>query len=513
MRVTEGAALPQPGDVVGGKYRIVQAIGAGGMGAVYAATHEVTGRSLAIKWMRPRLAEDATAHRRLIQEARAAASIRHPNVVDVQDVGEEREQAFLVMERLYGETLRQLLRREGRLALQTCLAHLVPAMHGVAAAHAQGVIHRDIKPDNIFLARPSAGGQGATPKVLDFGISKVAADTPGAEGTLTVTGAVLGTPHYMSLEQLQAEGVDPRSDIYAFGVVLYECLTGCRPFESENFSAIVVKVATQDPPPLAAKCPGLPDGVEQVVRTAMARHAEDRYPDMQALIDALSPYGAATVEGVPVPLAAAAGESAASAGRPADGAQTLTTKLAPQAGTPHASWRGLRFAGAALAVAAVVLMWQSVAVTPAEGPAVSRRAQPPTPTPGVIPRADAPPPGPLEEQAAPAVTTPSTKGTDTPSEVRSVRARRFGTGWVYLGVHDRDGWHARYFDGWAGVLPRVGEKITARGRSHVRVAMPDSVGDLARAATTVGPTDTIEVMAVARWDGGPYVWARVAPAW
>ncbi|MDD9938766.1 MAG: serine/threonine-protein kinase, partial [Myxococcales bacterium] len=267
--------LPSPGEVVAAKYRVEAAIGAGGMGAVYRARHERTGKAVALKWLQPELARQERAAKRFIREARASARIRHPNVVDIYDVEEQDGHAFLVMELLEGETLRDLLRAR-RLSIDECLALLVPAMRGVAAAHARGVVHRDIKPDNLFIARHADDAQRSVPKVLDFGISKVAADTPLAEGTLTATGAILGTPHYMSLEQLQGEEVDARSDIYAFGVVLYECLVGERPFDGESFSAIVVKVATETPVDPCKARPELPAGPRDVVLNAMARAREAR---------------------------------------------------------------------------------------------------------------------------------------------------------------------------------------------------------------------------------------------
>src|SRR5262245_41166544 len=161
------------------------------MGAVYKATHARTGQAVALKWLRPKLAAEPRAAERFIREAQASARIRHPNVVDIYGIEEQDGRAFLVFELLEGETLRDLLRQR-RLGIAECLALLVPAMRGVAAAHAQGVVHRDIKPDNVFVTRDPDDPQRFIPKVLDFGISKVAADSPLVEGTLTATGAMLG---------------------------------------------------------------------------------------------------------------------------------------------------------------------------------------------------------------------------------------------------------------------------------------------------------------------------------
>ncbi|HET6334791.1 MAG TPA: serine/threonine-protein kinase, partial [Polyangiales bacterium] len=211
-RFTLPAALPHIQQVIGGKYRIEHRLGRGGMGAVFRATHMVSRKSVALKWML-RSTADENAHRRFLREALAAGRIDHPNVVDVYDVGEEGPCAYLVMELLHGEALRARLGR-GPLRPRQAATLLLPAMRGVSAAHRAGVIHRDLKPDNIFLCT-SPDGAAREAKVLDFGIASVL-DDERADPTLTRDGAVLGTPVYMSPEQLQgARDLDVRTDVYA----------------------------------------------------------------------------------------------------------------------------------------------------------------------------------------------------------------------------------------------------------------------------------------------------------
>jgi serine/threonine-protein kinase len=278
--------IPDVGATVGGKYRVLKLLGQGGMGAVLEAEHEITKKRVAIKWMHPQIASDADAQARFVREAQASARVRHPNIVDVYDVVREGEAIFLVMELLEGETLTALLRRGGT-PIHKLIELLLPALRAVAAAHRQGVIHRDLKPDNIFLAREADSAQ-PVPKVLDFGISKVA---DSSALTLTRTGAAMGTPMYMSLEQLCGEkDLDGRTDVYALGVILYEAVTGRAPFSAETFSELAIKVATVEPPGPKQIRPELPGALASLIAAAMTKKREQRLSSVDELIQKLEPF-------------------------------------------------------------------------------------------------------------------------------------------------------------------------------------------------------------------------------
>ncbi|HKU41621.1 MAG TPA: serine/threonine-protein kinase [Polyangiales bacterium] len=280
--------MPKSGDVVAGKYVVDQLLGEGGMGAVFSATHRFTGKQVALKWMLPELARDEDAVNRFMREAQAAGRINHPNVVDVYDVGQHEDSFFLVMELLRGEPLTSALSRRD-LTVREVLDLMLRAMRGVAAAHRQGVVHRDLKPDNIFLAYEEDGVR-REPKVLDFGISKLSNEGQ-INPRLTRTGAVVGTPYYMSPEQIRgSDNLDRRADVYSFGVILYEALTGQVPFIADTYGALVLEIATGTPKSPSELVPGLPEELSRLVLKAMARNAPDRFQDMESLIHALEPF-------------------------------------------------------------------------------------------------------------------------------------------------------------------------------------------------------------------------------
>jgi serine/threonine-protein kinase len=281
--------MPKVGDIVAAKYRIDGFIGEGGMGAVLAATHLLTSKRVALKWLRPELAADHGAIQRFMREAQAAGRIDHPNVVNVHDVGEHEGSTFLVMEMLHGESMSAAMDR-GELDSRAVIQLLLPAMRGVAAAHKMGVVHRDLKPDNIFLCR-GEDGSFREPKVLDFGISKMSSSDGQLNPRLTRTGAIMGTPYYMSPEQVRGlDDVDHRADIYAFGVILYEALTGRVPFDADSYGALILKIATDTPKRLREVRPELPDELDAVVLRAMAREPAQRFQDVESLARALEPF-------------------------------------------------------------------------------------------------------------------------------------------------------------------------------------------------------------------------------
>lgn len=281
-------AYPAIGQVVGGKYRIARILGEGGMGIVLEAVNITTGKRVALKWMHPHVSADPVAAERLLREAQVAARVRHPNVIDIYDVDRHENSLFLVMEYLEGESLRSLLQR-GTATGKEILALLIGAMRGAAEAHKRGVIHRDIKPENIFLA-VQGNDPKPVPKLLDFGISKLAL-LDVHQLPLTKTGATFGTPVYMSYEQLSGESdLDVRTDIYSFGVVLYEALTGRLPYEAETFPAVIMKIATEPPLPLREHNPSMPVGLERIIMNALRKEREKRMPSVDALRALLEPY-------------------------------------------------------------------------------------------------------------------------------------------------------------------------------------------------------------------------------
>src|SRR5258708_4863407 len=212
-----------------GKYEVRRLLGQGGMGAVYEALHLEMGKPVAVKTLSAMVAAVPGAKARFLREAQLTSRVRHPHIVDVTDVGTESGVAFLVMELLSGEDLSQRLERTGPLPAEALADIMLPVCSAVIAAHQEGVIHRDLKPQNIFLSK---GSRGIHPKVLDFGISKQTNDVAGA---LTRTSAMIGTPHYLAPEQINnARSPRPASHQYALGAILYACLSGQRPFERDT---------------------------------------------------------------------------------------------------------------------------------------------------------------------------------------------------------------------------------------------------------------------------------------
>jgi serine/threonine-protein kinase len=289
MSVEAVAAVdkPLPQQVLAGKYRIERELGQGGMGVVYAARHVLTGRLVAIKWMISG-GNDKERSQRFTREARAAGRIDHPNVVQVLDFGEDARGPFIVMEFLQGEPLSSLLARV-RLSAAEAIDLLMPALRGVHAAHNEGVVHRDLKPDNIFLCR-TRDGAPAEAKVLDFGISKLVFGGEPVD-TLTRPGSLIGTPHYMAPERVRGQReTDRRSDVYSFGVILYEVLTGRLPYDTGHVGELIVRITTQPPAPLRALDPRIPPELEAIVLKAMARRISDRYPDIESFALALEAF-------------------------------------------------------------------------------------------------------------------------------------------------------------------------------------------------------------------------------
>ena len=262
------------GDVLASKYRLEELLGSGGMGHVYRAVNVEIERAVAIKVLRSEHATNAPIVERFLREARAANLVRHPNVVDVVDIGRDGDGSpFIVQELLKGEDLSKYIeRRGGQLTIAEIEEYLLPVVDAVAEAHAQGVVHRDIKPENVFLAEQ---GRKRIPKLLDFGISKVR--LPNIK--LTEVGVMMGTPAYMAPEQIQgSREADPRTDVWALGIMLFELLSGRLPFEAEDAPALFVAVATKDVPRLVDVCPDVPPDVSTIVERCLRRPPDERYP-------------------------------------------------------------------------------------------------------------------------------------------------------------------------------------------------------------------------------------------
>jgi serine/threonine-protein kinase len=269
------------------RYEILRRIAEGGMGAVYEARHLVLGKRVAVKVLLEKFHEKADLVARLLQEAQLASAIGHDNIVDVTDFGTTADgRSFVVMEYLEGESLAQLVMRDAPLPVERCLHLGRQVASALEAAHEKGIVHRDVKPENVFLL---PRGDADFVKVMDFGVSKaVRTRDEGMEHMrLTRTGMVLGTPLYMSPEQARGgEDVDARADVWAVGVMLYECLTGEVPFRANNYLGVISQVLTQEIQPPSALRPelGIPAAVEAVVMRAMEKDRERRYQTMSELV-------------------------------------------------------------------------------------------------------------------------------------------------------------------------------------------------------------------------------------
>jgi eukaryotic-like serine/threonine-protein kinase len=288
----DGAALVKTGDTLIGqtlahKYRIEERISEGGMGTVYRAMHVLMEKQVAIKVLHPSLAADEKIVARFTREAKAASRLSHPHALSVTDFGEaEGGIVFLVMEYLRGRTLKQVIRAEGPFALERIVEIARQIAGALDAAHAEGVVHRDLKSDNIMLEEVAAGQDWA--KVLDFGIAKIQ-EPVGQDPELTAPNLIIGTPQYMSPEQCsQSAEIDQRSDIYSFGVIIYEMLTGHVPFTGESATAIMLKHLQEPAPSVLAERNDIPPAVADVVAQALAKQREERQASAGELAEALA---------------------------------------------------------------------------------------------------------------------------------------------------------------------------------------------------------------------------------
>ena len=268
------------GRVLDGKYEIVSPLGAGGMGAVYRARRVHIGDEVAIKVLHPRLTNDEKLVERFRREARAAAQLQHPNVVTIHDYGEARGPggfAYIVMELVRGESLRDILRRDGGLEPARAVSLMRDVCAGVGAAHRRGIVHRDIKPDNIIVTPADEDRPAESDKVVDFGIAKLR-DLAAEGSTLTEAGMMVGTLFYMSPEQCKGEPLDSRADVYSLGAMLHEMLAGAPPFTASNITSLIFKHVGEPPPPLPAELPVTP-ALRAAVLRALSKDPNERPRD------------------------------------------------------------------------------------------------------------------------------------------------------------------------------------------------------------------------------------------
>ncbi|MEZ4405151.1 MAG: serine/threonine-protein kinase [Polyangiales bacterium] len=417
---TAGSRVSAVGDTVGGKYALLRLLGEGGMGRVFEARNLNTGKRVAVKLLHREYAQNPEVVERFLREARTATSVDHPNVVDVLDLDVDAATGapFIVQEFLVGESLEEHLtaQPEQRLDPARAVTLLIPVLSAMAAAHRKGVVHRDLKPANIFLTRDAQGA--VVPKVIDFGIARVAATGGSTEVRRTGTGVIIGTPAYMSPEQAAGEAdVGPQTDVWALGAVLYECVSGRLPYEAANHNLVVGKILYEPPTPVTQWVPSLSPDLVAVIDRALTRDRAHRFASVEAMLDALASCDARRPSATPAPPPA----------------QTLASvpPHAPSASlsgweTPRgATTRRRRYGVAAMAVVTAALcaaaIWVSVAPsTHASAPpsvaVAAPTAPPPTPTPAVEPAppapvVEAPPVEPADEPAlappAPVVEAPA----------------------------------------------------------------------------------------------------------
>lgn len=399
-------APPQAPDEIGrlGHYRVLGVLGRGGMGVVFRAEDTGLERPVALKVILPQFAGNADDRARFQREARAQAKVEHDHVAAIYQVSEDRGVLFLAMPLLNGRTLADELREHPRPALAELLRIGREAAEGLAAAHDKGLVHRDVKPANLWLE-----GSRRRVKVLDFGLARTMAG-PAAAGdpTLTRTGALLGTPAYMSLEQALGQKVDARTDIFSLGVILYEMATGVRPYQGDSFGALAVALATDTPQPVSLRAPEVPAVFSQFVQQLLSSNVEDRPESMQAVIDEIR-----RIEHPTSGKALAAGllETAGPALRTSLSEPVSSAWKASHQPRERRSWRvpALAALGLVIAVAvAVILAWPPKAKDLAEN-----NTPVPTPTPAETP-SSTPPTTPVKPSPTPVV-SPNSSSTTLPT--------------------------------------------------------------------------------------------------
>ncbi|MEU4692100.1 protein kinase [Actinoplanes sp. NPDC023714] len=369
----------RPGVTLGGRYRLDERIAGGGMGDVWRGTDEVLGRTVAVKILLPALLDEPGFAERFRGEARTMATINHPGVVDVYDYGSDQQLAFLVMEYVEGDALSRTLSRVGRLTPARTMALVAQAADALQAAHANGIVHRDVKPGNL-LVRPNG-----TLVLTDFGIARSA-----LVGQLTVAGAVLGTASYISPEQAAGDVATPASDVYALGVVAYQCLSGHRPFDGATPIEIAMKHVRETPRPL----PGdIPPAVRAIVDRAMDKDPSSRWPSAAAMASVARQAAASLTTGIVQPPISSPPHSAPPHSAP--------PHSAPHSGPPHSGQARPQSGAAARASVP-----RPVSGSGARGAASVPTSPPPQMQPPYRQPAPAPQPPPYRPQSGPPAYSP-----------------------------------------------------------------------------------------------------------
>lgn len=412
-----------PGDVLAGKYRIDRLLGAGGMGVVLLATHLELDAQVAIKVVRDEFARNEEVVARMLFEARAVAKLKSSHVVRVLDVGRlESGAPYIVMERLEGNDLANVLVEGGPLPVQEAVDYVLQACEGLVEAHALGIIHRDLKPENLYRANTR---EGSVVKVLDFGISKEIGVAGGMSlsprSVMTTAGYAVGSPYYMSPEQMRAQEVDARADIWSLGAILYELISGRCPFEGESLPIVCASVLSDvEAAPLTSLATRVPEGLSAVVARCLRKKREDRFETVQELVAALrvfaSTEGQRSADRTSRPLLGGSDFHFKSDRHTATPPPTAATTGGTMAAFRPTSRRYAPLAAAVLAVACAAIAWVALR-SPAEAPATAKSvvsaAEPAAAV--ALPEPAAPAPAPVTIATAP--TAPSAQ----PKPARSAK--------------------------------------------------------------------------------------------
>jgi eukaryotic-like serine/threonine-protein kinase len=363
-RSFESAAGVREGDILAGKYRVERVLGAGGMGVVVAAHHMQLDEKVALKFLLPQALDDREAVARFAREARAAVKIKSEHVARIIDVGTLPNGApFIVMEYLEGGDLAAWLKQRGALPVEQAVEFVLQACVAVADAHALGIVHRDLKPANLFCVRRSDGQLSI--KVLDFGISKMTDRSGVAAGAATATSALMGSPLYMSPEQMRsAKDVDARTDLWALGVILFELVTGRPVFLGESVTELAIRVANEAPPAIRTFRPDVPSGLEAIVFKCLEKDRRQRYRNVAELAVALLEFGPKRAKGSVERITGilqAAGLSASALALPPSPQPGAGTMVAPETVAPVGRTATIRPRGRTAVVSLIGIVGVSVA--------------------------------------------------------------------------------------------------------------------------------------------------------